>query len=59
MTAVIYTQSHLDHFGGTLGVVEAGTTVPILALGHFPDPCVSENVYAGNAMLRRGAYCKG
>lgn len=56
VTAVIYTHSHLDHFGGVLGVVDAGTDVPIIAPEHFLDHAVSENVYAGVAMLRRSYY---
>jgi alkyl sulfatase BDS1-like metallo-beta-lactamase superfamily hydrolase len=59
VTAVIYTHSHLDHFGGVLGVVDAGTTVPIIAPEHFMEHAVSENVYAGAAMLRRGMYYSG
>jgi len=59
VTAVIYTHSHIDHFGGVLGVVEADTDVPILAPEGFLEHAVSENVYAGGAMLRRGAYYSG
>jgi alkyl sulfatase BDS1-like metallo-beta-lactamase superfamily hydrolase len=59
VTAVIYTHSHLDHFGGVLGVVDAGTDVPIIAPEHFMEHSVSENVYAGIAMLRRGFYYSG
>jgi alkyl sulfatase BDS1-like metallo-beta-lactamase superfamily hydrolase len=59
VTAVIYTHSHIDHFGGVLGVVDAGTSVPIVAPEHFMEHAVSENVYAGAAMLRRGFYYSG
>jgi alkyl sulfatase BDS1-like metallo-beta-lactamase superfamily hydrolase len=59
VTAVIYTHSHIDHFGGVLGVVDAGTEVPIVAPEHFLEHAVSENVYAGVAMLRRGMYHTG
>ena len=59
MTAVIYTHSHIDHFGGVLGVVDADTDVPIVAPEHFLEHAVSENVYAGGAMLRRGMYHTG
>jgi alkyl sulfatase BDS1-like metallo-beta-lactamase superfamily hydrolase len=59
VTAVIYTHSHIDHFGGVLGVVDTGTSVPILAPEHFLEHAVSENVYAGVAMLRRGMYHTG
>jgi alkyl sulfatase BDS1-like metallo-beta-lactamase superfamily hydrolase len=59
VTGVIYTHAHIDHFGGVLGVVDAGTSVPILAPEHFMEHAVSENVYAGPAMLRRGMYYSG
>jgi len=59
VTAVIFTHSHIDHFGGVLGVVNADTTVPIVAPAGFLDHAVSENVYAGVAMLRRGMYHTG
>lgn len=59
VTAVIYTHSHADHFGGVLGVVDADTDVPVIAPEHFMEHAVSENVYAGTAMLRRGTYYGG
>ncbi|MTE15959.1 alkyl/aryl-sulfatase [Nocardia aurantiaca] len=59
VTAVIYTHPHADHFGGVLGVVDENTTVPIIAPEHFMEHAVSENVYAGAAMLRRGGYYSG
>lgn len=59
VTAVIYTHSHIDHFGGVLGIVDADTPVPIVAPTGFLDHAVSENVYAGTAMLRRGVYHTG
>jgi alkyl sulfatase BDS1-like metallo-beta-lactamase superfamily hydrolase len=59
VTAVIYTHAHIDHFGGVLGVVDADTDVPIIAPAHFMEHAVSENVYAGTAMLRRGMYYSG
>ena len=59
VVAVIYTHAHIDHFGGVLGVVDADTGVPIIAPEHFMEHAVSENVYAGTAMLRRGAYYSG
>jgi alkyl sulfatase BDS1-like metallo-beta-lactamase superfamily hydrolase len=57
--AVIYTHSHIDHFGGVLGVIDSDTDVPIVAPAGFLDHAVSENVYAGTAMLRRGVYHTG
>jgi alkyl sulfatase BDS1-like metallo-beta-lactamase superfamily hydrolase len=59
VTAVIYTHSHLDHFGGVLGVAGPETGVPVIAPEHFMEHAVSENVYAGTAMLRRGFYYSG
>ena len=45
---MIYTHSHVDHFGGVLGVVDADTDVPIVAPERFLEHAVSENVYAGD-----------
>jgi alkyl sulfatase BDS1-like metallo-beta-lactamase superfamily hydrolase len=59
VVAVIYTHAHIDHFGGVLGVVDADTGVPIIAPEHFMEHAVSENVYVGTAMLRRGMYYSG
>ena len=61
--AVIYTHSHVDHFGGVLGVtsqedVDAGRVVVIAPEG-FTEHAVQENVYAGTAMARRAGYMYG
>jgi len=61
--AVIYTHSHVDHFGGVLGVttqaeVDAGD-VAVIAPEGFIEHAVSENVFAGTAMTRRAAYMYG
>jgi len=63
VTAVIYTHSHLDHFGGILGMVdpariEAGE-VPIVAPDGFLREAVAENLLAGPAMGRRAMYQYG
>jgi alkyl sulfatase BDS1-like metallo-beta-lactamase superfamily hydrolase len=63
VTAVIYTHSHVDHFGGVLGVttqadVDAGK-VAVIAPEHFTAHAVQENVYAGTAMGRRAGYMYG
>jgi len=63
VVAVIYTHSHVDHFGGVLGVttqadVDAGT-VAVLAPEGFISHAVQENVYAGTAMTRRATYMYG
>src|SRR5262249_21694634 len=59
VAAVLYTHPHIDHFGGVLGVVTADTSVPVIAPQGFLEHAVSENVYAGGAMLRRGVYHTG
>lgn len=63
VVAVIYTHSHIDHFGGVLGVVNpadvAAGKVQIIAPEGFLDHAVSENVIAGPAMLRRASYMFG
>jgi alkyl sulfatase BDS1-like metallo-beta-lactamase superfamily hydrolase len=63
VVAVIYTHSHVDHFGGVLGVtseadVESGA-VAVLAPEGFVEHAVQENVYAGTAMARRATYMYG
>ena len=60
VTAVIYTHSHADHFGGVLGVttqadVDAGKCRVIAPVG-FLHETVGENVIAGPAMNRRATY---
>lgn len=60
VTAVIYSHSHGDHYGGVRGVVaeadvKAGK-VAILAPEHFMEEAASENVLAGPAMGRRANY---
>ena len=60
VTAVIYTHSHADHFGGVCGVtsqadVDAGRCRVIAPEG-FMHETVAENVIAGAAMARRGLY---
>ncbi|MBI4884380.1 MAG: MBL fold metallo-hydrolase [Actinobacteria bacterium] len=63
IVAVIYTHSHLDHFGGVRGIVtdtEVATgSVQIIAPQGFMEAAVSENVIAGPAMRRRAMYMFG
>jgi alkyl sulfatase BDS1-like metallo-beta-lactamase superfamily hydrolase len=63
VVAVIYSHSHVDHFGGVFGVasvadVDAGR-IQVLAPEGFVEHAVSENVYAGTAMARRAGYMYG
>jgi len=63
VVAVIYTHSHVDHWGGVKGVttqedVDAGRC-QIIAPEGFVEAAISENVYAGNAMSRRASYMYG
>ena len=62
VSAVIYTHSHVDHYGGILGVAspeEIKAGLPIIAPEGFLKEAVSENVLAGNAMSRRATYMYG
>ena len=61
--AVVYSHSHIDHFGGIRGVVDEAQViegvVQIIAPKGFMAEAISENVYAGNAMSRRAAFQYG
>lgn len=61
--AVIYTHSHVDHYGGVRGVVDEADVksgdVKIYAPEGFLEAAVAENVLAGNAMSRRASYMYG
>ena len=60
--AVIYTHSHIDHYGGVGGVVsqaDLDNGVKIIAPDGFLDAAVSENIFAGTAMGRRALYQYG
>lgn len=63
VTAVIFTHSHADHFGGVLGVVTekqiATGSIKIVAPEGFFEHSMSENLLAGNAMSRRASYMFG
>jgi alkyl sulfatase BDS1-like metallo-beta-lactamase superfamily hydrolase len=60
VTAVIFTHTHTDHWGGARGVLDdetlASGRVPIIAPNLFMEHAVSENIIAGPAMLRRAQY---
>jgi alkyl sulfatase BDS1-like metallo-beta-lactamase superfamily hydrolase len=66
VVAVIYTHTHVDHYGGVKGVVDpadvASGKVPVIAPGSiasFDKFAIGENVIAGNAMSRRAMYAFG
>ena len=60
ISALIYTHSHVDHFGGSEAVRDhAIADMPIIAPAEFLHYAVSENILAGNAMRRRAAYMYG
>ncbi|WP_407732736.1 alkyl/aryl-sulfatase [Pseudocitrobacter faecalis] len=63
VVAVIFTHSHVDHYGGVRGVVDeadvASGKVKIYAPAGFMKEAVSENIMAGNAMSRRASYMYG
>jgi alkyl sulfatase BDS1-like metallo-beta-lactamase superfamily hydrolase len=63
VTGLVYTHSHVDHFGGAKGVVSPedveARRIPVLAPAGFLHHAVSENVFAGTAMGRRAGYMYG
>jgi len=63
VVAVVYSHSHIDHYGGVRGIVDEADVksgkVQILAPEHFTEHAISENVIAGNAMGRRAVYMYG
>jgi alkyl sulfatase BDS1-like metallo-beta-lactamase superfamily hydrolase len=60
VVAVIYSHSHVDHWGGVRALVSeadaAAGKVKIIAPAGFMEEAVGENVIAGNAMSRRAQY---
>lgn len=63
VSAVVFTHSHIDHFGGALGVISAQEArerkVPVVAPVGFMEEATSENVLMGTAMARRSIYMYG
>ena len=63
ITAIIYTHSHVDHYGGAAGVVDAagnsGGALDIIAPQGFMKAVTDENLIAGPAMSRRLQYQLG
>jgi len=62
VVAMIYTHSHIDHFGGVKGVItqeQVDAGVPVIAPAGFLQHAIIENVFAGTAMTRRAGYMYG
>ncbi|EPS5940280.1 alkyl/aryl-sulfatase [Klebsiella quasipneumoniae] len=63
VVAVLFTHSHVDHYGGIRGVVDEADVkagkVKIYAPDGFMKEAVSENIMAGTAMSRRASYMYG
>ena len=63
VSAIIFTHSHVDHFGGVEGVLPAdpaaASRIPIVAPLGFMEEATSENTLAGIAMGRRAAFMFG
>ncbi|MDE4909651.1 alkyl sulfatase dimerization domain-containing protein [Methylobacterium sp. 092160098-2] len=63
ISAVIYSHTHGDHWGGVRGILKEDDVrsgaVPVIAPADFLVHTVAENVYAGNAMNRRLFYQYG
>ncbi|TWS22842.1 MBL fold metallo-hydrolase [Tsukamurella sputi] len=63
VVAVVYSHSHIDHFGGAHGVTTADEVAAgrcaVIAPAGFMEEAVAENVYAGTAMTRRATYMYG
>lgn len=64
VSAVVYSHSHVDHYGGAAGLFNSPDEVKkngvqIIAPEGFTEHAVSENVIAGNAMARRAVYMYG
>src|SRR5512135_1858255 len=60
VVGVVYSHSHVDHFGGVRGVVDDADVVSgkvmVIAPSGFMEAAISENVFAGTAMTRRTQY---
>jgi alkyl sulfatase BDS1-like metallo-beta-lactamase superfamily hydrolase len=60
VVAVIYSHSHVDHYGGVRGVVDeqdvSAGRVEVWAPDRFMQEVVAENVLAGTAMVRRAQF---
>ncbi|HOD28256.1 MAG TPA: alkyl sulfatase dimerization domain-containing protein [Syntrophales bacterium] len=60
VSAIIFTHSHGDHFGGVLGVISpqeaSRRKVPVIVPDGFVEEATSEYIMVGVAMVRRSMY---
>ncbi|WP_035385066.1 alkyl/aryl-sulfatase [Ferrimonas futtsuensis] len=60
ITTIVYTHSHVDHFGGAEAAREyADGELVVVAPAGFMKEATSENILAGTAMVRRAGYQYG
>lgn len=64
VSAILFTHSHIDHFGGVQGVLqhlseEERANLRIIAPEGFEEEATSENIIAGPAMTRRAMFMYG
>jgi alkyl sulfatase BDS1-like metallo-beta-lactamase superfamily hydrolase len=63
VTGIVISHPHADHFSGIKGVVSEeeviARNIPIIVPEGFTEHAVRENIYAGNAMMRRANYMYG
>lgn len=62
--AILFTHSHIDHFGGVQGILQnlseaEHADLKIIAPEGFEEEATSENIIAGSAMSRRAMYMYG
>ncbi|KAK4499580.1 hypothetical protein PRZ48_010098 [Zasmidium cellare] len=61
--AVIYSHSHIDHYGGALGVLPESSTgqydIPIIAPEGFMEEATSEAIFVGPIMRKRAVSMYG
>jgi linear primary-alkylsulfatase len=61
--AILFTHSHIDHFGGALGIASveevSAQEIPVIAPVGFMEAATRENIIAGIAMARRSGYMYG
>ena len=59
ISAIIITHSHVDHYGGILGVLQSDKPVNVYVPEGFSKSVIQENVTTGVAMSRRSLFMYG